>query len=75
MWCHDTGSMEAIRIPKETIKLAQQIQRMTDIIVDENDKGNGEIVIKIKVMGGKICRFLNFAGNWFPGNKDTKKSR
>lgn len=72
MLCYDTGSTVAVHIPTGTLKLAQQIQQMADVIANENVKGNGEIIIKLKVTGGKICQFFNFAGKWFSGTKDTK---
>jgi hypothetical protein len=65
MWCNDTGEIP-IQVPRETIKLAQRIQRLTDVIAEENEDGNGEIVIKLRVAGGKVSRLLDFAGKWFP---------
>lgn len=69
MQCSHTGEMEAIHIPDETIELAQRIQRLAIVIADENEDGNGEIVIKMRVNGGKISRLLDFAGKWFPRKK------
>jgi len=70
MLCQDTDKrMEAIHIPSETILLAQKMQRIVGVITDENKDGNGEIIFKLKVAGGKISRVLDFAGKWFPGNK------
>lgn len=71
MQCSHTGETPAIvvHIPDETIELAQRIQRLAGVIAEENEDGNGEIVIKLTVAGGKISRFLNFAGKWFPRKK------
>jgi hypothetical protein len=65
MLCSDTGSMEAIHIPRETIELAQQLQPVLDMIRKE---GRGEGEITIKVTGGKIRKFFEFAGRWFFGD-------
>lgn len=67
--CFDTGELKAI--PKETIELAQQLQRIAKIVGENNPDGNGEITINLKVTGGKISRFLNFAGKLFLGNKKS----
>ena len=64
MWCHDTGEIP-VQIPRRVIDLAQKIQRIEDL-VSEEASGNAEIVIKLKVTGGKISRFLQLAGKWFP---------
>lgn len=66
MQCSDTGSMETIHIPKETINIAQKIQQIEELIGKENTGGNGEIIIKLKVTSGKLSRFLQLAGKWFP---------
>jgi hypothetical protein len=66
MWCHDTGSMEAIQVDKKAVLMAQKIQRVEEMIGEENEGGNGEIIIKLKVVGGKLSRFLQLAGKWFP---------
>lgn len=68
MWCHDTGSMEAIRIPKETIELAQEMESALQTI---RTNGQGDGTITVKVTGGKIG-FLDFTIRRFFGkNKKT----
>lgn len=67
MRCQDTnGLQEAYHVPRETIDIARKIQRLEEFIREENTGGNGEIIIKLKVTGGKLCRFLQLAGKWFP---------
>lgn len=65
MQCSDTGSMEVIHVPRRAIDLAQKIQRIEDLVSEEAG-GNAEIIIKLRVTGGKISRFLQLAGKWFP---------
>lgn len=66
MQCSDTaGKLPVVHIPDETIKLAQKIQRIESLIAEDTG-GNGEIIIKLKVTSGKIGRFLQLAGKWFP---------
>ena len=47
MLCQDTGSLEAIHIPRETIELARDLQPIIDAI-RAHDRGEGEISIKIQ---------------------------
>jgi len=58
--CFNTGELKAI--PKETIELAQQLQPVLDMIRKD---GCGEGQITIKISGGKIRKFFEFAGRWF----------
>lgn len=60
------GLLPAVHVSKETIEMAQKIQRIEALIREENSGGNGEIIIKLKVSSGKLCRFLQLAGKWFP---------
>lgn len=69
MLCHDTGSTEAVHINTGTLELAQQIQRIADVMTEQNTGGNGKIVFELQVCNGRISRFLNFAGKWFPRKK------
>lgn len=73
MRCQDTDSTEAIHINTGALELAQKIQQMTDCVVDSNADGNGEIIFKLKVFGGKISRNLNFAGTWFPRKQKRER--
>lgn len=51
MLCQDTGSTEAIHIPKETIELARDLQ---DAITTINTYGSGTGHISLQVQHGKI---------------------
>jgi hypothetical protein len=51
MQCSDTGSMDAIHIPRETIELAQELQTVMDAIRTYGD-GTGQI--SMQVQHGKI---------------------
>jgi hypothetical protein len=56
MWCHDTGSMEAIpkdaiHIDKEVIELAQAIVPYVHTI-QEVSEGNGDIILPFR--GGAL---------------------
>jgi hypothetical protein len=51
MQCSDTGSMEAIHIPREIVELAQEIQSGIDAL---NAQGHGDGEIKLTVTKGKI---------------------
>lgn len=51
MQCSDTGSMDAIHIPRETIELAQELQSVLDAITVQ---GHGDGEIKLTVTKGKI---------------------
>ena len=67
MLIQDTnGLIPAVHVPEETIRIAQKIQRIEEFFREENTGGNGEITIKLKVVGGKLSRFLQLAGKWFP---------
>lgn len=62
--CFNTDELKAI--PKEYIELARKIQRIETLVREEEPDGNAEIIIKLKVTSGKIGRFLQLAGKWFP---------
>lgn len=51
MLCSDTGGMEAVHIPRETVELAQELQSVLDAI---SAKGHGDGEIKLTVTKGKI---------------------
>lgn len=68
MQCSDTGSMDAIHIPRETIELAQELQSVLSTI---RVVGQGDGTITVKVTGGRIgfldCTIRRFFGK----NKKT----
>lgn len=51
MQCSDTGSMNAIHIPRETVELAQELQTVIDAL---NAQGHGDGKIELTVTKGKI---------------------
>ena len=51
MQCQDTGSMEVIHIPRETVELAQEIQAAVDAM---SSQGHGDGEIKLTVTKGRI---------------------
>lgn len=51
MQCSDTGSFEAIHLPRETVELAQELQSVIDAITAQ---GHGDGEIKLTVTKGKI---------------------
>ena len=59
------STAELKAIPRETIEMAQKI-RQIEQMVSEHEGGNAEFTIRLKVVGGKISRFLQIAGKWFP---------
>lgn len=70
MKCEDTnGCQPAIHVDTGALELAQRIQRIAGVIADGNTDGNGEIVLKLKVAGGRISRVLDFAGKWIGGKR------
>lgn len=66
MQCSNTGSMEAIHIPKETIELAQELQSVLGTI---RANGQGDGTITVKVTGGRIG-FLDFTIRRFFGKNN-----
>jgi hypothetical protein len=70
MLCQDTnGETPAVHVDKETLKLALRVQQFAEVIQHDQEGGNGEIIIKLKVAGGKIRSLLNFSGHWLPGKQ------
>lgn len=51
MQCQDTGSMEVIHVPRETVELAQELQSVLDAITAQ---GHGDGEIRLTVTKGKI---------------------
>lgn len=46
MQCQDTGGLEVVHIPRETIELAQDLQNALNAIQAQN--GEGQIVLKVQ---------------------------
>ena len=51
MQCQDTGSMEVIHVPRETVELAIELQSAIDAM---SAQGHGDGEIKLTVTKGKI---------------------
>jgi len=57
MQCHDTGCMEAIRIPKPVIELAQELNTIIEAI---EIYGQGEGQITMKIQPGRKIPFIDW---------------
>ena len=62
MQCHDTGCLEAIRIPKQVIELAQEINTVLDAI-DMYGHGQGQIIIPVQP--GRKIPFIDWTARKF----------
>lgn len=65
MQCSDTGSQEAIHLPRETVELAREIQSVIDAI---RVQGHGDGEIKLTVSKGKVP-FIDWTFRQFRRNK------
>lgn len=69
----DRVNVDAERVDTGALELAQQMMRIAEHFAEQNTAGNGEIIFKVTVTGGKISRFLNFAGKWFPRKPNRER--
>ena len=68
----DFTTAELKALPKETILLAQEIKQIAGIIATNRTGGNGNIIVKLRVAGGKIINLLTFEGKLIPGGKRAR---
>jgi len=73
MLSEDTDSLKAVIPDETTLRLAQRIVQLTDVVCEEGH-GNGEITVKLQVRGGKISQLFSFAGKLFSGSNSKKRN-